>query len=124
MKKMIVLVVSVLFIVVFVFNNKLFLPPLPIDHVSKKEAIEKLNDSNKAIVKLSRENGYEWYITYSDQSIADENIKDMLSQNSWMFKQKDGSGLFFEKQGAQLIATTQMWTGDYVLVKIPVTFND
>ncbi|WP_028391980.1 hypothetical protein [Bacillus cihuensis] len=123
MKKMIVFVVSVLFIAVFVFNNKLFYPPLPMENLSKKEAVELLNDSNKEIVKLASENGYEWYITRSAQSIADENIKKMLSQNGWLFKQKDGSGLFFEKQGDRLIATTQRWTGDYVLVKIPVTFN-
>lgn len=87
--------------------------------------IEKLNDSDEQIVNLTNENDYEWYIiSERNKASADAIIKELVSKNSWVFKQKDGAGLFFEKQGDKLIATTQMWTGDYVLVKIPATFND
>lgn len=41
----------------------------------------------------------------------------MVVSNGWEFKDKDGAGLFFEKDGEELIATTQMWTKNYVLVK-------
>ena len=54
---------------------------------------------------------------------ADEMIEELVSENGWVFKQKDGAGLFFEKQGNRLIVTTQKWTGDYVLVQIPSNFN-
>ncbi|PTQ55333.1 MAG: hypothetical protein BSOLF_2436 [Candidatus Carbobacillus altaicus] len=37
---------------------------------------------------------------------------------------KDGAGLFFEKDGEELIITTQMWTEKYVLVKIQSKFKD
>ncbi|MFC7686457.1 hypothetical protein [Ureibacillus sp. GCM10028918] len=50
---------------------------------------------------------------------ADENVKQLVAAKGWEFKEKDGSGLFFEKNGERLIATTQMWTKEYVLVKIP-----
>lgn len=48
----------------------------------------------------------------------------MLSQKEWVFKRKDGSGLFFEKQGEDLIITTQKWTGDYSLINIPMKFDE
>ncbi len=47
----------------------------------------------------------------------------MVIQHGWIFKRKDGSGLFFDKQGKILIVTTQKWTTDYTLVKIPSHFN-
>ncbi|WP_078380765.1 hypothetical protein [Sutcliffiella halmapala] len=114
-----------IFVGVFVFHNKLYYPPLPIENVSKKEVIEKLNNSEQQIVKLSNENSLEWHIiTKRDQSAANEIIKNMVSQNGWIFKQQDGSGLFFEKKGENLIVTTQKWTANYVLVKIPTIINE
>src|SRR5699024_8754935 len=99
----------------FVFYNKLYYPTLPIETISKKEVIEKLNKSDEKILKLTSENGKEWYIVNEqNQSIVDEIIIDMLSQKEWVFKRKDGSGLFFEKQGEDLIITTQKWTGVFI----------
>lgn len=109
----------------FVLYNKLYYPPLPIETISKKEVIEKLNKSDEKIIKLTNENGKEWYIVNEqNQSIVDEIIIDMLSQKEWVFKRKDGSGLFFEKQGEDLIITTKKWTGDYSLVDIPMKFDE
>lgn len=109
MKKVLLAIgLTIIFVVVFVFYNKLYYPLLPIENMSKKEVIEKLNESDKQIVKLSNENGQEWYIVSErNTSVADEIIKEMVSQNDWVFKQKDGSGLFFEKQGETLIVSTQ-----------------
>lgn len=47
----------------------------------------------------------------------------MVIQHGWIFKRKDGSGLFLDKQGKILIVTTQKCTTDYTLVKIPLLFN-
>ncbi len=101
--------------------NKLYYPPLPIHDVSAKEAIEKLKESDGKITEIAVEGDSIWYITSSENkgiTIADENIKQMVVSNGWEFKQKEGSGLFFEKDGERLAATTQMWTKNYVLVKI------
>lgn len=109
----------------FIVYNKLYYPPLPIETISKKEVIEKLNKSDEKIIKLTSENGREWYIVNEpNQSIVDEIIIDMLNQKEWRFKQKDGSGLFFEKQHEGLIITTQKWTDDYSLVDIPLNFDE
>ena len=125
MKKLLILIVVILLIYgVFVFYNKHYYPPLPIDNLSKKDVIDKLNDSDEQSVYLSKENNYEWYlINERNMASADEIIKELISKNGWVFKQKDGGGLFFEKQGNRLIVTTQKWTGDYVLLQIPTTFN-
>jgi hypothetical protein len=109
-------------IVVFVLINKLHYPSLPIDDISAKEAIDILKESDSKIAEIAVEGDSIWYITSSENkgiSIADENIKQMIGSNGWEFKEKDGAGLFFEKDGKRLIATTQMWTENYVLVKIP-----
>ncbi|MED3803902.1 hypothetical protein P4562_18420 [Lysinibacillus xylanilyticus] len=126
MKKVLLTIGIIVFLVgAFVFYNKLYLPPLPIENISKKTVIEKINDSETRMVKLSNENGQEWYVIKErDTSAADEMIKEMLYQIGWTFKQKDGNGLFFERHGKNLIVATQKWTGDYLLVKIPVNFNE
>ncbi|MFC9540202.1 hypothetical protein ACFTQ7_10000 [Lysinibacillus sp. NPDC056959] len=126
MKKVLLTIGIIIFLVgAFVFYNKLYLPPLPIENISKKTVIEKIKDSKIQMVKLSSENGQEWYVIKErDTSVADEMIREMLDQNGWTFKQKEGNGLFFERHGENLIVSTQMWTGDYVLVKIPAKFNE
>lgn len=117
---------AIVIIAVFIFVNKLYYPSLPIENLSAKEAIDKLKESESKIAEIAVEGDSIWYITSSaneGMSIADENIKQMIGSNGWEFKEKDGAGLFFEKDGRKLIATTQMWTEDYVLVKIPSNFK-
>lgn len=126
MKKVLLTIGIIIFFVgAFVFYNKLYFPQLPIENISKKAVLEKINDSDSKLIKLSNENGHEWYvINERNTSLADEMIKNMLDQNGWIFEQKDGNGLFFERHGENLIVSTQMWTGDFVLVKIPTNFNE
>lgn len=63
----------------FVFYNKLYYPPLPIETISKKEVLDKLNHSDEKIIKLTIENGKEWYIVNErNQAIANEVIIDFL----------------------------------------------
>ena len=112
-------------ITVFVFINKLHYPSLPLEDISAKEAIDKLKESDSKIAEIAVEGDSIWYITSGEKgiSIADANIKQMIGSNGWEFKEKDGAGLFFEKDGKRLIATTQMWTENYVLVKIRSNFK-
>ncbi|MCC3357066.1 hypothetical protein [Bacillus sp. REN16] len=121
-----ILGIVIVIIGVFIFVNKLYYPFLPIENLSAKEAIGKLKKSDSKIAEIAVEGDFIWYITRSENegiSIADENIKQMVVSNVWEFKEKDGAGLFFEKDGKRLIATTQMWTKNYVLVKIPSNFK-
>jgi len=120
-----ILSIVIVIIGVVIFVNKLYYPSLPIENISAKEAIDKLKESDSKITEIAVEGDFIWYITSSENkgiSMADENIKQMVVSNGWEFKDKDGAGLFFERDDKSLIATTQMWTENYVLVKIPRNF--
>lgn len=124
-KIFITIVLIVVLMGAFVFYNKLYYPPLPIETISKKEVLGKLKHSDNKIIQLTSENGKIWYIVNErNQSVVDEVIIDLMSQKDWAFKEKDGSGLFFEKQDDDLIITTQKWTGNYSLVDIPKKFDE
>ena len=108
----------------YIFINKLYYPALPIDTISKKEIIKKLNNSEEEIIPLTTENGKQWFIVnIRKQQNVDVIIIDMLQNYGWIFKAKEGSGLFFEKQNTKLIVTTQKWTGNYSLVDIPLNYK-
>lgn len=113
----------VVVVAVFMFVNKSYYPSLPIDNLSAKEAIEKLRNSDETIVEIATDDDYTWYMTKS-RSEVDENIKQMIGANGWEFSAKDGAGLFFEKDGERLIVTTQMWTGNYVLIQVQNKFKE
>ena len=121
-----ILGIAIVIIAVFIFVNKSYYPSLSIENLSAKEAIDQLKESESEIAEIAVEGDSIWYITRSENkgiSIADENIKQMVGTKGWEFKEKDGAGLFFEKDGRRLIATTQMWTGNYVLVKMPGNYK-
>ena len=117
--------IVILVVGLVMFYNKLYYPALPIESISKKEVIEKLGDSNKPIVKLAEQNNFEWYIIDErNTTIANEIIKEYVSQYGWTFQRIEGSGIFFEKQGENLPVSTEKWTSRYILVQIPTKFND
>ncbi|MCS1392881.1 hypothetical protein [Lysinibacillus boronitolerans] len=121
--KKIGLLLAALFVVsgVLIDSNKLLYPPLPIDSLTPKEAIQKLNASPVDLVALSNDKKATWYLTaISARGIqkVDEDIQQMMANEGWAFLEKEGSGLFFEKNGERSIVTTEMWTKQYVLVQI------
>ncbi|WP_016995575.1 hypothetical protein [Lysinibacillus boronitolerans] len=121
--KKIGLLLAALFVVsgVLIDSNKLLYPPLPIDSLTPKEAIQKLNASPVDLVALSNDKNTTWYLTaISARGIqkVDEDIQQMMANEGWAFLEKEGSGLFFEKNGERSIVTTEMWTKQYVLVQI------
>lgn len=122
-----VLVAIIAVYAVYVFVNKLYYPPLPISGISAKETIDILQKSESKVAEIAKEGDSIWYITrIENRGImdAEEAIKQMVFSEGWEFKEKDGSGLFFEKDGERLIATTEMWTKNYVLVNIPRNFKE
>ena len=125
MKKILIAILLTLSIAgVYIFMNKLYYPPLPIESMSKKEVVHALKSSDEKIVPLTVENGKQWILVNErNQTIIDELIIDMLQNYGWAFKAKEGSGLFFEKQNTKLIVTTQKWTGNYTLVDIPINYK-
>ena len=128
MKKIgIILSIVIVIAAVFIFVNKSYYPSLPVDSLSAKETIEKINKSDEKIVEIAKDDKSIWYITKNGEEgilTVDENIKKMISTKGWEFKDKMGSGLFFEKDDEQLIVTTQMWTKKYVLIQVQKQFKE
>ncbi|MEG0260003.1 MAG: hypothetical protein RR651_09035 [Lysinibacillus sp.] len=119
---LLVAIISVfIFFSIFVIVNLLRYPELPIDSVSPKEAIEKIKESDRDLVEISKDSDATWYIAEREKGISavDENIKKFISNEGWVFKIKEGSGLIFEKNGETLIVTTEVWK-DYYLIRKPV----
>ncbi|MHA0855316.1 hypothetical protein [Paenibacillus sp. CMAA1364] len=126
MKKIGVIIgVCIVSIALYVFINKLYYPSFPIDGVSAKEAIKIMSESDREVAEVAATSDSIWYVTRSNDKHnknVDDKIKEMIVSNGWEFKDKEGSGLFFEKDKERLIVTTQMWTSHYVLVKIPSNY--
>lgn len=92
MKKVGFFVIGIVIVIVaaflFVIANKTYYPALPIDHLSAKEVIKKLEESEDKVVEIVIEDNAIWYITRTEnQGIlkADENIKQLVSSNGWEF---------------------------------------
>lgn len=94
---------------------------MPIDTVSPKEALAMMERSEQDVVELSKESKATWYMAKSEEGIVgvDETVKKLINQEGWTFKQKEGSGLFFERNGETLIVTTEVWK-EYYLIRVPV----
>lgn len=77
-------------------------------------------------MEVATEDDSIWYITKSENkgmSLADDNIKQMIGLKGWQFKEQDGAGLFFEKDGEKLVVITEMWTTKYVLLQVQKKFK-
>ncbi|MGE7919726.1 hypothetical protein ACQKM9_12350 [Viridibacillus sp. NPDC093762] len=121
-KKWILFIAAIIAVTIFIFITKWNYPPLPIDSISSKEAIQKLNESDQEIVELSKDNNINWYIMKNSADV-DKKIKQFIGTNGWEFKEKDGNSLFFDKNRQCLIVNTEMWTKKYVLIRVPSTFS-
>lgn len=117
----------IVIVAMFMFVNKSYYPSLPVENLSAKEAIEKLKNTDEKIIEIATDDDSIWYITRTENkgiSIADDNIKQMIGSKGWEFKEIDGAGLFFEKDGERLLATTRMWTKKYVIVQVQSKFKE
>ena len=101
------------------FILKPYYPALPIDSLSKREVVNIGNSSNEQIIKLTEENGYEWFISKMNQVKAYEHLKQLMESKGWVFKEQLGAGLIFQKGNEELIVESERWTGKYVLFQIP-----
>lgn len=121
------IVAVVVMVAVAILVYKSYTPPLPIENVTAKEVMKKLEESDCKVVEIRAEEDVIWYITRAEKDgiqEANRNIKEMISSDGWEFKEKNGAGIFFEKNGERLIVTTQMWGKKYVLVKVESKFKN
>lgn len=116
-----VVLIGIVAIAIFIYFNQVRYPALPADVESTpKEAVQKLNESDQPLAQISKDDEATWYIMKNEN--VNEQIKQLISSKGWVFKEIDGNSLFFEKDDETLIVSTEMWTGNYRLVKVPAPF--
>jgi hypothetical protein len=108
----------VLFGVILIYA-RVYYPPLPINSVSKSEVINKVKKSNGNIVKITEEKSYQWYISEMNQGRAYKNLKKLMADKGWSFKEQVGSGFVFQSEQGEIIVLSEMWTKKYVIFHFP-----
>lgn len=107
-------------VLVFLYSSKLYYPPAPMESISKKELVSAGEEALNKLVYTTSENGHDWYIMSTDSSKSgSELIQQMAKAYGWQFIEQLGSGYIFERNGEQLIITTEMWSKQFQLVKVP-----
>lgn len=118
-KRLTIITLIAIILGILAYNSRFYYASLPMESVSKKEVLQSIDESSEPIVKIANEDGYDWFITRMEQGKGAENMKQLLKEQGWEFEYQEGGGYFFKKSDQSLIVTTQMWTGKYVLVKVP-----
>ncbi len=102
-----------------VFLSKSYYPSLPIEGISKREAVSLLNKSNQDLVMLYEAESYNWYGFKGNQLNGSKALVKEAEQRNWLFQEQLGSGYIFQDSSNSIkIAESQMWTGKYVLYKV------
>lgn len=97
------------------FGNVLFQEGNPITPIA---AIIKLQVSNQVVVEMGNNSGK--YMTKIEDGEAYENLKEMMAQDGWQYKDQFGSAFLFEKNKEQITVSTRMYTRNYVVIEIPL----
>lgn len=112
-------VIAVALVVFILFLSKSYYPPLPIEGLSKREAVKLLNDSDQDLVVLYDGDHYTWYGFKGNQLNGRKALFQETEQRKWIFQEQLGSGYIFQDDSnAMKIAESQMWTRKYVLYRI------
>ncbi|MDQ0914966.1 type II toxin-antitoxin system HicA family toxin [Paenibacillus sp. V4I5] len=100
---------------------KLYLPDLPLDGVTKRQAYEKIFNSHNAIVFLADQGDYNWYIYNGPQKEGGTELIKRMKTLGFIFIEQMGSGYIFSKENTQdkIVVTSQQWTSKYILYKAP-----
>ncbi|MEJ8545990.1 hypothetical protein [Brevibacillus borstelensis] len=96
-------------------------PELPFPSVSKQTVVHRLRQADGQLTKLATEEGYIWYGTAPQGGAAKDRLIAEMNKAGWTFLQQEGSGYFFQQETEKIVITSQMWSGDFVLFKLPVT---
>jgi len=115
----------VLFVGILIFSNppSFFYADLPFHSLSKQTVILLLKRSDEQINKLALDENFVWYGTKADQGKEIERLVSGMKKDGWSFLHQEGSGYFFEQDTEKVVITSETWSNQYVLFKIPVTHH-
>ena len=119
MKKWGYLLFSVVIVLGVLIYRDIFHPPLPIDSVSKKEVLEQVENSSGKFVKVAEENSFQWYIAEMDDGAVYDDLKALMKDKGWNFKEQAEAGFIFESEAGEIIVSSGMWTKKYIIFHFP-----
>lgn len=102
------------------YYYKILYPPLPIQSITQKEALAIVKEESDNLIKMTEEDGFEWYISELGKNEVIHEVKKLLGKYGCEFQKKNDSELFFKKGEKPLIITIEPWSKNYVLAKVPV----
>lgn len=103
----------------FLFYTKSYYPTLPIEGISKREALRLLNSNDGELILLKDGSQVSWYGYKGNQMNSAESMIELMKKSEWTFVEQMGAGYFFtDAEGNTKITTSQMWTSRYVLYQI------
>ncbi|MCM3783406.1 hypothetical protein M3231_10510 [Neobacillus mesonae] len=127
-----VLVISLCILLIVIFAaifiaNKEYYPNLPFEGMSKKEAVNLLNQNPGTLQVLSESGDTVWMAMKGNLSEGKEQIMSLMEARGWNYRTQEGSGYFFTKedltstdtvpQRADKIVTSRVWTRDIILFR-------
>ncbi|MCP3739279.1 hypothetical protein [Rossellomorea sp. BNER] len=109
-------------IIIFCICLYVAIPPLPFNNRNPIHVILETEGSDEAITNIKEEQDYNWFLTKLTQKEANIEMIKYQAERGWMFVDQLGSGLIFQnKHSEKMVIESQMWTGRYVLYRVPVS---
>lgn len=122
LKKLRLIVLSLLILGGVLICLNIYCPLLPLNSISRNDVIKQVNKSHEKIVKISEENGYQWYISEMEEESAYKNLKLLMRKKGWYFKKQVDSGFVFQNDQGEIKVskrTWRMWGKKYIIFYFP-----
>lgn len=119
MRKWIYIILALVIFFGFLMYRDVYNPPLPINSVTKDYVLYKINKSDGKIVKITEEDGYQWYISEVKQGQENKDIKQLMKEKGWIFKKQGASGLVFQSEQGEITVLSMKWTKKYIIFHFP-----
>lgn len=104
----------------FLFFSKSFFPALPMEDLSKREVIRKLEASTGELILLQRNDRKSWYGYNGHLPEGKSALQQLMLARNMTFIEQLGSGYFFEDaMENRVVVESQKWTRHYILFEVP-----
>lgn len=101
-------------------------PPLPFQTAEKQVVVSQLKKADDQLILLGADDDstYIWVGARTASGLqAAETLKSILKQAGWSFHEQEGAGYFFQQGTEKIVITSQMWSRDFVLFKVPASLR-
>lgn len=101
-------------------------PPLPFQTAEKQVVVSQLKKADDQLILLGADDHskYIWVGARTASGFyAADRLKSILKQAGWSFHEQEGAGYFFQHGTEKIVITSQMWSRDFVLFKIPASLR-